>query len=191
MTSQPRNSALFRVFMENTRDKSGDAGRNIAAETQNFVYAHSRIERRAQPLLRLLQAVGLHVSLEASDNRSAVRGHNTVVYAHIRHADMMLPESHITLFSAPRMNNADAKNDSPEDRAYGNTPAGQKLKIIVRPSGYGIITEDQSRHKSRRTEKTIFTIPQATAILKTYLLSTLPDQCGPIIGAQKPPTPKH
>ncbi len=173
--------------MDNARDESGEAGRGIHAETKSFVNAHSRIERRAQPLLTLLQAVGLHVNRETGDNRSAVRGHNTVVYAHIRHADMMLPETHITLCSAPRVD----KNANSEDRAYTHPVANQKLKIIVRPSGYSIVTEDQSRRKNPRVEKTIFTIPQATAILKTYLLSTLPDQCGHILGAQKPPALKH
>lgn len=190
MAPQKRDPTLFNIFMNNACDESGDAGRGLSAEARNYVYAHSRIERRTQPLLKLLQAVGLHVSTQQSDNRSAARGHNAVVYAHIRHADMMLPECHIALFSAPRLKNAGTQNISHEDRAFTRQQTAQKLKIIVRPSGYSIITEDPSRRKNPRSEKTIFTIPQATAILKTYLLSALPDKCGHILGPP-PPTLKH
>ncbi len=190
MARSKPSKRLFCIFMDNALNTSGDAGRGLAAEDRNYASAHSRIQRRAQPLLKILQAVGLDVSRESADNRSTVTGRSAVVCAHIRHADMMLPECHIILSSTPRTNKNASKDTSSEDDAYMDRLNRQTLKIIIKPSSYGLITEDQTRRKNPRTERTVFTIPQATAALKVYLLSTLPDQCGNILGAQ-PPTLRH
>ncbi len=171
---------LFAVFMDNACDQKGLAGRGLAAEAQDYTYARRRIERRAQPLLALLQAVGLDVSNETGASHSTIRNQSTALSAHIRHADMLLPECRITLTSVPCAQNADANDMGGE----------QALKIIIRPSAYAVISEDRTLHPVKRTEGTVFTIPHATALLKTYLLRAVPDQCGPLLAAQKSPPPK-
>lgn len=171
---------LFGIFMDNACDQKGQAGRGLAAEAQDYIYARRRIERRVQPLLALLQAVGLDVSNETGTSHSTIRNQSTTLSAHIRHADMLLPECRITLTSAPCAQNAETSDIGGE----------QTLKIIIRPSAYAVISEDRTPHPVKRTEGTIFTIPHATAILKTYLLRAVPDQCGPILAAPKSPPPK-